>query len=99
MERTQKEYYLREQMKAIQTELGDREGKTGEIAELRKKIDSAGMHESTQKVALKELDRYESCLLQVQRVVSSATIWNGLFRFLGQKKRKTVLILRMQKKF
>ncbi|MEK4532530.1 endopeptidase La [Solibacillus sp. FSL K6-1554] len=59
MERTQKEYYLREQMKAIQTELGDREGKTGEIAELRKKIDSAGMPESTQKVALKELDRYE----------------------------------------
>ncbi|MGN7476802.1 endopeptidase La [Solibacillus silvestris] len=59
MERTQKEYYLREQMKAIQTELGDREGKTGEISELRKKIDSAGMPESTQKVALKELDRYE----------------------------------------
>ena len=40
MERTQKEYYLREQMKAIQTELGDREGKTGEVAELRKKIEA-----------------------------------------------------------
>ena len=59
MERTQKEYYLREQMKAIQTELGDREGKTGEIAELRKKIEGSGMPESTQKVAYKELDRYE----------------------------------------
>lgn len=59
MERTQKEYYLREQMKAIQTELGDRDGKTGEIAELRKKIEQAGMPESTQNVALKELDRYE----------------------------------------
>ncbi|CAM5217870.1 Lon protease OS=Ureibacillus acetophenoni OX=614649 GN=lon PE=2 SV=1 [Ureibacillus acetophenoni] len=59
MERTQKEYYLREQMKAIQSELGDREGKTGEIAELRKKIESSGMPESTQKVAYKELDRYE----------------------------------------
>ncbi len=59
MERTQKEYYLREQMKAIQTELGDREGKTGEIAELRKKIESSGMPESTLKVAYKELDRYE----------------------------------------
>ena len=59
MERTQKEYYLREQMKAIQTELGDREGKTGEVAELRKKIDSSGMPDSTLKVALKELDRYE----------------------------------------
>jgi ATP-dependent Lon protease len=59
MERTQKEFYLREQMKAIQTELGDREGKTGEVSDLRKKIDEAGMPESTLKVALKELDRYE----------------------------------------
>lgn len=59
MERTQKEFYLREQMKAIQTELGDREGKTGEVSELRKKIDESGMPESTMKVALKELDRYE----------------------------------------
>ena len=59
MERTQKEYYLREQMKAIQSELGDREGKTGEVADLRKKIDESGMPESTKEVALKELDRYE----------------------------------------
>ena len=59
MERTQKEYYLREQLKAIQTELGDREGKTGEVSDLRKKIDASGMPESTKTVALKELDRYE----------------------------------------
>jgi ATP-dependent Lon protease len=59
MERTQKEFYLREQMKAIQTELGDREGKTGEISDLRKKIDAAGMPENTLKAANKELDRYE----------------------------------------
>lgn len=45
MERTQKEYYLREQMKAIQKELGDKEGKTGEIAELTEKIENAGMPE------------------------------------------------------
>jgi len=51
MERTQKEYYLREQMKAIQAELGDREGKTGEVAELRKRVENAGMPESTQRVA------------------------------------------------
>ncbi|AYC29777.1 endopeptidase La [Paenisporosarcina cavernae] len=59
MERTQKEFYLREQMKAIQTELGDKEGKTGEIADLKKKIEDVKMPESTKKVALKELDRYE----------------------------------------
>lgn len=59
MERTQKEYFLREQMKAIQTELGDKEGKGGEVEELREKIEQSGMTEETMKAALKELDRYE----------------------------------------
>jgi ATP-dependent Lon protease len=59
MERTQKEYYLREQMKAIQKELGDKEGKTGEIAELSEKIENAGMPEHVKQTAFKELDRYE----------------------------------------
>lgn len=59
MERTQKEYYLREQMKAIQKELGDKEGKTGEIAELTEKIEKAGMPEHVMNAALKELERYE----------------------------------------
>ncbi|MEH7343687.1 endopeptidase La [Bacillus sp. JJ1532] len=59
MERTQKEYYLREQMKAIQKELGDKEGKTGEVADLTEKIEKAGMPEHVQATAFKELDRYE----------------------------------------
>ncbi|WP_373370765.1 endopeptidase La [Lederbergia panacisoli] len=59
MERTQKEYYLREQMKAIQKELGDKEGKTGEIADLTEKIEAANMPEHAKKTAYKELDRYE----------------------------------------
>lgn len=59
MERTQKEYYLREQMKAIQKELGDKEGKTGEVSTLKDKIEQAGMPESVKETALKELERYE----------------------------------------
>ncbi|WP_108669411.1 endopeptidase La [Peribacillus acanthi] len=59
MERTQKEYYLREQMKAIQKELGDKEGKTGEIAILTEKIEKANMPNHIQETAMKELDRYE----------------------------------------
>lgn len=59
MERTQKEYFLREQMKAIQSELGDKEGKGGEVEELREKIEQSGMPEETMKAALKELNRYE----------------------------------------
>lgn len=59
MERTQKEYYLREQLKAIQKELGDKEGKTAEIAELMEKIEQADMPEHVLETAKKELDRYE----------------------------------------
>ncbi|MFA8439458.1 endopeptidase La [Pueribacillus sp. YX66] len=59
MEKTQKEYYLREQMKAIQKELGEKEGKFDEVHELKEKIDSIGMPEHVKATALKELDRYE----------------------------------------
>ncbi|MCK6257949.1 endopeptidase La [Fictibacillus sp. KIGAM418] len=59
MEKTQKEYYLREQMKAIQKELGDKEGKTGEISSLKERIEKSDMPENVQEIALKELDRYE----------------------------------------
>ncbi|HEO8419923.1 endopeptidase La [Niallia sp. FSL W8-0635] len=59
MERTQKEYYLREQMKAIQKELGDKDGKSGEVSTLLDKIEESGMPEHVKATALKELDRYE----------------------------------------
>ncbi|HWJ76636.1 MAG TPA: endopeptidase La [Niallia sp.] len=59
MERTQKEYYLREQMKAIQKELGDKDGKSGEVSTLLEKIEGAGMPDHVKATALKELDRYE----------------------------------------
>ncbi len=59
MERTQKEYYLREQMKAIQKELGEKEGKAGEVEALKEKIEAAGMPSHVKETALKELDRYE----------------------------------------
>ncbi|AOV07576.1 endopeptidase La [Sporosarcina ureilytica] len=59
MERTQKEFYLREQMKAIQTELGDKDGKGLEIAELQEKIEQANMPEDVKEVAERELNRYE----------------------------------------
>ncbi|WP_394810757.1 endopeptidase La [Alkalibacillus aidingensis] len=59
MERTQKEYYLREQLKAIQKELGERDGKNSEVAQLKEKIAEADMPERVEKVAYKELDRYE----------------------------------------
>ncbi|MFC0557833.1 endopeptidase La [Halalkalibacter alkalisediminis] len=59
MEKTQKEYYLREQMKAIQKELGDKEGRSGEVSTLREKIEEVDMPAAIKEKALKELDRYE----------------------------------------
>ncbi len=55
----QREYILREQMKAIQQELGDRDGRTSEIDEYRERIASCGMSEEVQEKAYKELDRLE----------------------------------------
>ncbi len=57
MSKSQREYYLREQLKAIQKELGDGDERTQEIEELRQKIDAAGMPEEARKEALRELDR------------------------------------------
>ncbi|MBI2544441.1 MAG: LON peptidase substrate-binding domain-containing protein, partial [Candidatus Rokubacteria bacterium] len=57
MSKNQREYYLREQMKAIQKELGEGDERSQEIEELRGKIEAAGMSEEARKEALRELDR------------------------------------------
>ncbi|MBI3825573.1 MAG: endopeptidase La [Candidatus Rokubacteria bacterium] len=57
MSKTQREYYLREQLKAIQKELGESDDRTQEIDALREKIEAAGMPEEANKEALRELDR------------------------------------------
>jgi ATP-dependent Lon protease len=53
----QRQYLLRQQLKAIQSELG--EGENGEAAELRKRIEDAGLPDHVRAVALKEVDRIE----------------------------------------
>ena len=55
--KTQREYYLREQLKAIQKELGGSDERTQEIEELRAKIEASGMPEEAHKEATRELDR------------------------------------------
>ncbi|ABF46447.1 ATP-dependent proteinase. Serine peptidase. MEROPS family S16 [Deinococcus geothermalis DSM 11300] len=59
MDANQREYYLREQMKAISKELGGGEEGPAEIEALREKIEAAGMPESVRDKALKELQRLE----------------------------------------
>jgi ATP-dependent Lon protease len=57
VQQSQRDYYLREQMKAIQKELGEQDEGQREVDDLRKKIDDAGMPEEVKKEALKELSR------------------------------------------
>jgi ATP-dependent Lon protease len=57
MDKRQREYILREQLKAIQKELGETDQQTKEINELREKIEQAGMPEEVRKEAERELDR------------------------------------------
>jgi ATP-dependent Lon protease len=57
MEKNQREYYLNEQMKAIQKELGDMEDASNEIDELEKKINAAGMSAEAKTKALAELNK------------------------------------------
>jgi ATP-dependent Lon protease len=59
MTKTQKEYFLREQIRAIKSELGDNDPKSEEVDELRDKLMKAGMPEEVEKEALKQLARLE----------------------------------------
>ncbi|HSR47974.1 MAG TPA: endopeptidase La [Anaerolineales bacterium] len=57
IDKVQREYFLREQLKAIQRELGESDEQSAEIEEFRRKIDAAGMPEEAEKQARRELER------------------------------------------
>jgi ATP-dependent Lon protease len=75
MEKTQKEYYLREQLKAIQKELGERDERGAEVDEYREKIQEAQLPPEVEEKALKELERLEK---MPPMVAESAVIRNYL---------------------
>jgi len=59
VQQSQRDYYLREQLKAIQKELGEQDEGQRDIDELKQKIEAAGMPEDVKKEALKELGRLQ----------------------------------------
>ncbi len=76
--KTQRQYYLREQMKAIQKELGEDDDRAQEIDELRKKVEAAGMPEEVRKVAEKEVDRLSKMPPQAAEYTVSRTYLDWL---------------------
>ncbi len=59
MGKSQREYYLREQLRAIQQELGETDSRSEELADLRKAVEEAKMPEAVEKEALKQLHRLD----------------------------------------
>ncbi|MDQ0653615.1 endopeptidase La [Pseudomonas cedrina] len=80
MERSQREYYLNEQMKAIQKELGDSEEGHNEIEELKKRIDAAGLPKDALAKATAELNK----LKQMSPMSAEATVVRSYIDWLVQ---------------
>lgn len=78
LDKTQKEYYLREQLRAIQKELGEKDEKTVEIEEFKKKIELAHMPKEAEDAARKELDRLAIMPIQAAEYTVSRTYLDWL---------------------
>jgi ATP-dependent Lon protease len=91
--KNQREYFLREQMKAIQKELGEGDDQTREIEELREKIEAAGMPEAVKREALRELDRLAKMPAAAAEFTVSRTYLDWLVALPWQKRTDEVIDL------
>jgi len=91
--KNQREYFLREQMKAIQKELGEGDDQTKEIEELQQKIDAAGMPEAVKKEAQRELDRLSKMPVAAAEYTVSRTYLDWLVTLPWQKRSEEVIDL------
>jgi ATP-dependent Lon protease len=91
--KNQREYFLREQMKAIQRELGEGDDQAKEIEELREKIDAAGMPETVKKEALRELERLARMPVAAAEYTVSRTYVDWLIMVPWQKRTEEVIDL------
>jgi ATP-dependent Lon protease len=73
IDKSQREYYLREQLKAIQRELGEKDEKTAETEELKERLEKKSLPEDVRKVAEKELDRLSKIPPQAAEYIVSRT--------------------------
>jgi ATP-dependent Lon protease len=95
--KNQREYFLREQMKAIQKELGEGDDQTKEIEELAEKIEAAGMPETVKKEALRELDRLSKMPPAAAEYTVSRTYLDWLVALPWNKRTDEVIDLALTK--
>jgi ATP-dependent Lon protease len=91
--KNQREYFLREQLKAIQRELGEGDDQTKEIEELQQKIDAAGMPEPVKKEAQRELDRLSKMPVAAAEYTVSRTYLDWLVMLPWQKRTDEIIDL------
>src|SRR4051812_15988551 len=95
--KNQREYFLREQMKAIQKELGEGDDQTKEIEELGEKIEAAGMPDPVKKEALRELDRLSKMPVAAAEYTVSRTYLDWLIALPWNKRTDEVIDLPLTK--
>ena len=91
--KNQREYFLREQLKAIQKELGEGDDQTKEIEELRQKIDAAGLPEAVLKEAQRELDRLAKMPVAAAEYTVSRTYLDWIVMLPWQKRSDEIIDL------
>jgi ATP-dependent Lon protease len=91
--KNQREYFLREQMKAIQKELGEGDEQTKEIEELAEKIEAAGMPDGVKKEALRELDRLSKMPVAAAEYTVSRTYLDWLIALPWAKRTEEIINL------
>ena len=91
--KNQREYFLREQMKAIQKELGESDDQAKEVEELQQKIDAAGMPDAVKKEAQRELDRLSKIPVAAAEYTVSRTYLDWLVTLPWQKRTEEVIDL------
>jgi ATP-dependent Lon protease len=91
--KNQREYFLREQMKAIQKELGEGDDQTKEAEELHEKIEAAGMPDPVKKEALRELDRLSKMPVAAAEYTVSRTYLDWLVALPWAKRTDEVIDL------
>ncbi len=98
LDKGQREFYLKEQLKAIQKELGESDDNTREIDELRKKVRDAKMPKQTMKVAMKELDRLSRIPSQAAEYTVARTYIDWLIAIPWSKSTKDNLAIKRAQK-